>query len=325
MTTHLKTKHLRKGLTLTEVLIALVVSLTIVASVAAAFIQVVRSSDEAQAQARANTSGRLAVDVIARDLKLLQEDIEPEFHYLQLIDRPLTYGDRIDNTNDGQVDAEFFNGRDDLGVWQATDDRHAVLGPGVQERFRYLNVADFGDETIDRDVRFSADEIQFIIPADQQFLGSPRRHVTYRIGDFEGEENVLLRITRNNPADAVGPFPDEIVEPIVFDVVSLDILAWNPNTDANGPVAGAAYWSESWDSNAKVPPIRPVNSPAGTPPFRFPSAFLVSVVVNAERVPLSEFGGPAGNGALRTVRSTTVVNVEAVMSDIRYSTFVREP
>ncbi len=315
-------------MSLVELLVALTITLIFVGSVATAFIQIIRAADEAEATVRAYTAARSAVDAIARDLRFLQLDTDPDFHQLTLINRNLTYGDGIDNDNDGAIDEEFFNGLDDDGDWTMQDDRHAQIGFST-ERWDFLGVDDYGDAGVDEDARFSADEITFIMPEGILFPGNPRHRVNYRMGNFDGEENVLLRAVSVNPTvDGTGD--SEVVEPIVFEVVSLDILAWNANSNTPRSVRGIprAYWVDSWDAEQiNFPFVQVLRSPEGdpdAPPFKLPAAFLVSVVVNAERQPLGEIPGwPFGNEQLKTVRMSTVVTVESVITDRRYREYVR--
>lgn len=314
----------RRALTLVEIMVALAVSMILIAIVAAAFIQIIRSSDEAESVVRAHSSGRSGVEAIARDLRRLQLDADFSFQQLVLIDRPLTYGDNVDNDDDGSVDEEVFDGRDNDGDWTNASDRHATIG-AFTERANFVGIPDYGDEHVDEDCRFSADELTFILPAGADGIGSPRKRVTYRLGSFDGEDHVLLRIVEENPTLIPGSQP-VVVEPLLFEVVSLDILAWNPNDNTSSPVAGSGYWEESWNSAVmEYPAVEPLNAPDETvPPFRLPASFLIRVTMSAERVPLSEIAGwPLGNRPLRVVSMTTVVNVEQTIENAVYDEYVR--
>ena len=315
-----------RAMTLTEVLVAVAASSILVASVSYAFIQIIRSSDEAEAQVRASTGARLAVDQIARDLRQLQLDADPDYQIFRLVNQTLTYGDRYNNDGDGFTDEEQFDGFDEDGDWTSAEhDRHAET-PFGPERPNYVDLPDYGDARVDEDVRFSADQVTFVVPAGSSGPGSARQIVTYRLGSFDGEDNVLLRATVTDPTSPTGPFT-EVVEPVVFDVVSLDVLAWNPNDDVTSPNTGEAYWASEWDAALKVGPgLRPINAPFGVPPFKLPAAFLISVTVNAERQPLNQIAGaPAASGPLRTKTISTVVTVESTTQDIRYFLYLRDP
>ncbi len=292
---------------------------------AAAFIQIIRTSDETEALVQAHTTARSAVAAIARDLRQLQLDPNPNFQQLFVIDRTLTYGDFVDNDGDGDVDEENFDARhDEASTWSPINDRHAFIG-GFTERSTFVTVPDYGDGDVDEDTRFSADEVTFIKPPGSSGFGSPRQRITYRIGDFDGEENVLLRIIENNPSPA--STGAGVVEPVAFDVVSLDILPWNPNNNnTNSPVPGAPYYETSWDAQSiGFPGVNPIGNTDGTvPPFKLPAAFLIRVVANAEKQPLSEIAGwPLTGESLKTVAMTTVVNVDEVLQDPRYEDWVR--
>lgn len=314
----------RRALTLVEVLVAITITVIIVTTVSLAFLSVIRSSDDAEALVRGHTAARAAVETIARELRSLQLDGDPDYQQLLLVDQPLAYGDNIDNDEDGAIDEELFDGRDDDGDWTLSDDRHVQIG-SFTERATFTGVPDYGDPGVDEDTRFSADQITFVVPAGITAPDAPRLRVTYRLGTFEGEDNVLLRLVEVDPPANLPQTP--IVEPIVFDVVSLDILAWNPNNNvADTPLPGRPYWDVEWDARAiEFPAVRPADAPVATvPPFRLPAAFLIRVTVNAERFPLEEIPGwPLNGEPLRTVTLSTVVTVEQTIQDPVYDAFVR--
>lgn len=306
-----------RGMTMVEILVAVTVTLILVGSVSAAFIQVIRASDEAQSQVRAHNSARSAVDAVAQDLRQLQLDPDLAYQTLVLSDAPVAYGDRIDNDLDGSADEELFDGLDDDGDWTALDDRHLEVA-GRREREAYVGRPDFGDARVDEDCHFSADEITFIIP------GTPRKRVSYRIGTFDGVGNVLLKVVTLNPP-ATPPYT-ETIEPVVFDVVSFDVMAWNPNNDVAGPLPGEPYWQGTWDASTLTPgTVRPLNSPNGTPAFKLPAAFLISITTNAERKPLSEMPDwRISSKPLKTATVSTVVTVESIAQDARYFVYLRD-
>ncbi|MBI1293305.1 hypothetical protein GC173_19035 [bacterium] len=315
------TRRRRRAATLVELLTALAVSMILVAAMAAAFIQIIRASDEAQAQVRASNSARLAVDAVSTELATLNFTTPGQEFFL--IDRPLTYGDNIDNDTDTRTDEEIFNGLDDDTDWDViNDDRHATIGTR-RERNYGVGIADYGDGHVDEDCLFSADEISWLTPASISASGTLER-IHYGIGTFEGESNVLLRTSTVNygTINAI-----ETVEPIVFEVLSFDVLAWNSNSDSPLAASDSGYWVSSWLSSGIVAPTyRPLGAPAGTPPFELPTSFLVSVVVSAERSPLSDLPSPSlASRPFRTLRASTVVDVESTLLDPRYTSFVRDP
>lgn len=305
----------QRGLTLIELLVALTITLVVVGGVATAFVQVIRASNEANASTRAHTASRLAADKIAGELRALYIDADQDQQQFLLIDRPLTYGDGFDDDGDGSVDEELADAVDNDGDWQIADDVHAVLGT-VAERRTWVGQADYGDRRVDEDVRFSNDEVTFILPPTST---QPRRRVTYRIGSFDGEDNVLLREVVTNPP-VTGPFTPDVVEPVVFGVLSLDIMAWNPNN--NIPIQ-KPYWVSTWDATANVyPAVRPLGAPDGVPPFKLPAAMLVRVTTTAETAPLEDLP-PLGTAPIRSVTSIGMVSIEATISDIRYFLYTR--
>ncbi len=311
-----------RGVTLVETIVALAITMIFIGGATAAFLRILRASDEAEASVRAYSAARSAVDLISRDLARLQLDTDPDFQQFLLIDRRLPFGDNIDHDGDGIADEEFFTGFDEDGDWEPEHDNHAEIN-GLFERPHYVDLPDHGDFQVDEDVRFSADEVVFIIPPGTLGPEAPRQRVTYRLGAFEGEGNVLLRITADDPPP-IGP-SIETVEPVLFEVVSFDVLAWNANDDVESVNPGKPYWTAAWNAEEKTfPEVRPANAPFGVPPFKLPASFLVRVTVNAERQPLEEITGWPGPRQLRTVFLSTVVNVESVIQDSRYDLFVRD-
>jgi len=313
----------RRAITLIELLVALTITIIFVGSVSVAFVQIIRSTDRANAEMRANSSARAAVDKIARDLRAIVLDSNPSYQQFVLRDNTLPYGNNVDEDNDGAADEDLIDGRDLDGDWTLADDYHATIGSQT-ERVDYVGAADLGDYHVDEDFPFSRDEVTFIQPG--RIVGItiiPRRRVTYRIGTFDSENYVLLRDVEDNPPVAT---PGTIAsEPVVFEAVSLDMLAWNANDNAVSPVPGRPYWQSSWDATSiAFPAVRPIGAPFGVPPFKLPAAMYISVTVSAEGVPLSEIGGwPTGSRPLKTVTLSTVVNIETTVQDSRYFFYVR--
>ena len=311
-------------MSLLELLVALTITMIFIGSVAAAFVQIIRASDEAEAVIRAHASARAAVDQIARELRQVRLDSNPLYQQFNIIDRPLAYGNNVDEDGDGSFDEDIIDGVDNDGDWTVASDQHATIGT-MTERPDYVGVADLGDLRVDEDHRFSNDEVSYIIPP--RLLGidpQPRRRISYRLGTFDGEQNVLLRVRVDDPpAFATGT---EEIEPVVFDVVSLDLLAWNANDNAVGPVPDKPYWQSDWDATSfSFPFQRPSGAPFGVPPFKLPAAVFVSATVNAERLPLSDLPvWTSGNRPLKTVTMSTVVNIESVIQDSRYFFYVRQ-
>ncbi len=318
------TPHGRRGLSMTEILVALVISLIFIGSVASVFTATLRAAEDAEAMSRAHQRALFAVEAITRDLKGLQIDPLLGISQSTLIirDQPLAYGDFIDNDRDGQVDEESVDGRDDDGDFA---DRHVAVGTSVERRY-YQFTDDYGDAGVDEDYAFSNDEVTFLYtPATIPPNPPPttRQRITYRIDSYDGEDNVLVR-ERNTIDITTGLTTSTTIDPVVFDVVSLDILGYNVNSYGVLPETPDHF--TSW--NAFLLPLgsRPYQAPIGVPPFAYPASFLVRVTVNAERQPLSVLGDwPLGGRKLRTASTETVVVVESVINSSNYAGFVRDP
>ena len=312
-----------RGLSMIEVLVAMVISLIFVGSISSVFVSTLRATEDAQAQVRAHNRARAAVDAISRDLKSLQ--VDPVFGVtastLVLTNQPLAYGDFVDNDGDGLIDEEAVDGRDNDGDFV---DQHTVVGLAVERRY-YQFTDDYGDRGVDEDFTFSNDEITFLFTPPSLTPGPPplfRQRTTYRIDTFDGVDNVLVR-ERTDINLGTGVETTKI-DPVVFDVVSLDILGYNVNT--YGAVAETPDYFTTW--NAFLLPLgsRPYLAPLGVPPFAYPASFLVRVTVNAERQPLDVISDwPLGGRQLKTVTLETVVAVESVLSNANYDGFVRDP
>lgn len=307
----------QRALTLTELLVASLISVIFVSSVTMAFMGILRASDDAEAIVRANIRARAALDQMGRELQAITPLSGNPFP-MEVIDATLSYGDGVDNDGDGFVDEEPYNGRDDDGDWVGSrDDRHAFLGTSL-ERPEFTNRPDAGDLRVDEDVRFSADEVRF---QGLDTSGNLER-VRYFIGSFEGEANVLIR----EGTRILGG--NTVVErtPVIYDVLSLDVLAWEVNA-RNGvpdPSEPRGYWRSNWSSAFVSNGVRPIGSPAGTPALPFPASFRIRVTVYAGTQPLSTIRDfPLQTGSLRTEWIETVVTVDSTLSDPRYE-FVRQ-
>ncbi len=314
----------RRGLSMTEILVTLVISLIFIGSVASVFAATLRAAEDAEAMARANQRALAAVEALTRDLKGLQIDplLGISQSTLVIRDQPLAYGDFIDNDRDGRVDEEVFNGRDDDGDFI---DQHVAAGTSVERRY-YQFTDDYGDRGVDEDCVFSNDEITFLYTPTTLPPPPPpttRTRTTYRIDTFDGEDNVLVR-ERSTIDITSGLTTSTTIDPVAFDVVSLDVLGYNVNS--YGPIAETPDHFTSW--NAFLLPLgsRPYKAPVGIPPFAYPASFAVRVTVNAERQPLSAITDwPLGGRKLRTASAETVIVVESVINSANYAGFVRDP
>lgn len=310
-------KHFPRAMTLLEILVAMLVMLLLMSSVATTFMAFLRVTNESKAQLTATANARVALDIFSRDVKSVISS-PPGLTLFEGVNaiNPLaggeTFGDGRDNDGDGDVDEEAPDGRDNDGDWSASTEAHATVPPGLAlaERDQYVTRPDLGDPGIDEDVYFQHDTLTFRRNAPSG-SGLSRQQVTYRVDAFDGEENVLVRITTDTP---VGGGADRVTSgPVAYDVVSFNCLYWNPNADTSGQ-----YWLEEWDSSAP---------PAGGPvhDFAVPAAVLVEVTVWSDPASMESYrldaelppGSPVDVTVLRTM-----VNLERVILDAR---FPRDP
>jgi type II secretory pathway pseudopilin PulG len=311
-----------RAFTMVEVLVAVAITLIFVGSIAAAFMMTIRASDEAEAVVRANNRARIALEEISSNLRLLSREVIFSAPFttqtLILTNATLAYGDGFDDDNDGAIDEEVVDGFNEDG--DAFVDQHLTVD-GFTERARFVGVPDLGDRGVDDDVRFGADEITFVIPS-RNAPDLIRRRIRYYIGTFQGQDYVLLRETTLFDGTPGGV---TTTDPIAFDVVGLDILAWDPNTVGDPPNATPPYWVTSWDALAQVPPRKPYGAPDGVPAFDFPASFYIRVTASAEPAELSDISDwPFGGRRLKVRWLSTVVTVESVQNDFRYEAYVRE-
>jgi prepilin-type N-terminal cleavage/methylation domain-containing protein len=290
--THPGSRHAR-GFTLVEVLVAILIALAFMAGALAAFIQILRASDMAEAEMAAIANGRVALDALAIEVKQANY-IPGSFHFVAT-NNHLANGDAIDNDRDGAVDEELPDGQDDDGDWTAGDDRHAQISGASYERVEFRGIADLGDERVDEDTVFDSDELEFDIlpdPADPL----PRYvRVRFYIGTWEGRDHVLLKDT----SDLISGLPAE-TSPLAEGVLSFNALYWQANQ-------AVPYWIEDWDS--------------ANPAYVFgmllpmPAAVYLSLHVYADDRPIDNWslGQPA-----RIAHLSTVVNVEQTIHDPRF-------
>lgn len=314
----------RRALSLTEALVAMAIALVFMGSITTAYVQISKAADHAEAQVRAHTRARVALDIVARDLARIRTDPILANQEFYLTSVTLSFGDNVDNDLDGSVDEEALDGLDDDGDWSIDSDKHAEIATNRFERPDYVGEADFGDLDVDEDCLFSRDQLTFRVPADPSGL-DPAERITYRVDTFDGVENVLIREVTTNPGTVNEATS---TEPIVFEVLSFDVLAWNPNDNVVSPVSPQRpYWQEEWDSDLfQFPLQRPLGAPFGVPPFEFPAAVLVAVTVNAEGLPIEDIAGwPLGTGNIKTVRLTMVATLNEVVKSPIYRDYVRAP
>lgn len=307
-----------KALSLTEVLVAMTITLVFMGSITTAYIQISNASKESRLEVTSHNRARSAVDQIIRDLRL--HDTDPVLgteQFFVIESATLTFGDGVDNDGDGAIDEEILNGFDEDGDWNPGFDNHSEIAPTLFEREDFVNVPDLGDFRVDEDNRFSSDTLTFRIPANS-LTGEPARLVRYAVTSFNGEENVLTRTVVSDPDGAAV----RTVEPVIFEVVSLDILPMNANNDVVSPSATQRpYWQDEYDSRDYFFLAQsPIGSGPITRPYEFPSAVFIQVTVNATETPLSEIGFPAnGVPPARTAKASSVVAIDAVLNNIVYN------
>lgn len=328
----------RRALSLVEVLLAVTISLAVLSSAFLAYIQISRVSDDARAYSRAHNRARAAIEEIGRTAAEVLADAGLTEQQFTITTSALLYGDRIDFDGDGVDDEEVLDGYDNDGDWIVADhDVHQQFpGSGFIERPGLVGVADQGDLRVDADVVFSQDVLTFRLPASIP-LGTPAKLVRYRIRDYNGRTNVLVREDIENPSagtdlDAIYTAAEAggtvTVVPVAFEVVSFDVLAWDPNEDLDNPRPAPynqPYWVEEWDASVIPGSNRlPYGALPFVPPFEFPAAIFVRVTVNAETRPLSELGDlSTRTEPLRTAMVQTVVDLPVTTRTAFYDLFVR--
>ncbi len=321
----LKSKNMApKGLSLSELLVAIAISSIFMVSIVTAYVQITQSANVAEARIRAHTRARAGLEAITRDVRRVATDLtlSPNPQDFVLTTNTLTYGDHIDSDGDGPFDEETLDGLDNDSDWSVTDDNHIVLGGLAipDDREGYVGVADLGDDRVDEDLLFSHDTLRIRIPAS---VPDPAFVITYRIDTFDGQDHVLVREVIEDPDGT----PTTTIEPVVFDVVSLDILAWNANDDAPSPlgVGVRPYWQDAWNAtNYNTAPPSPIGT--SNAPYPFPAALFIQITTNAEGVPLSEIGDwPIGNRELKTTKLSTIVTIEEIIKSVDYMTATRIP
>lgn len=294
-----------RGLSLIEVLIAIAITMAFLGGAVLAFVEIMRSTDRSQARLDAVSNARHALDRMSIELKKAYRGEPGPVPYMfsgQTVS--LGEGDRADNDRDGNFDEEDINGRDDDADYAAaTDDKHAELSPGLHERQRFVGIADLDDAKVDEDAKFTQADIQFRTFPDGSTTGT--REVRYVLGDYDGENNVLLQEVT---VDAGGPDQQVTTGPLAFNVVSFSALFWDQATTGTEPYD--KYWKTQWDAGSVTP---------GTP--ELPVAVNLSVSVYAGHPQsLASVIAPA---PIPTVTLSTTIVIEAVKGDIRY-TAIRE-
>lgn len=285
------------GITFVEFIVALAMAAAFLGGVLAAFSQIIKASNQAQIRMDATNSGRAALEMMARDIKMARFDWSYFQYYFLGINNHLSYGDGIDNDNDGQIDEEYADAVDNDYDWvSGRDDNHSFVN-GYYERQRLVGLPDLGDFLVDEDCRFDQDYLRFAI--DLIYINSEiplGRAVTYQIGEFEGEKNVLMRTVTYY---GWGPTREEIA-PLAFNVLSLNFLYWT----ANGT---QPYWVEAWDASQY--------SSFAPPGLELPASVYIQISLYAGDLPIEQYrpGEP-----VEVTTLSTVADIETIINDVRY-------
>jgi len=311
----------RRGVTIIEILVAMAIASVFLVSILFSFTQILRTSDESEALTRANNQARAALLYISRDLSAVRRDTTTPIQEFVLENRSFPYGDGIDNDRDNLVDEDPVNGADTDGDWDILDDRHGTIG-AYRERPDFVGFPDLGDERVDEDPRFGNDRLILRIPPDPLGLDNRDERITYEIGTYEGQDHVLLRTVVSNP----GTFNvTAVTEPLAFNVLGLDILAWNSNDDTlDATGRSIPYWSVQWNAAQNIFPFKkPFGAPDGYPPFEFPTSVRLLVHVYSGRVDFDALNWTPGQ-PIQTLALATTIDLEVTIKDLRYQVFIRQ-
>jgi type II secretory pathway pseudopilin PulG len=307
-------------MTFVELLVALAIAGIFLVSILFTFTQILRTSDESEAQVMANDQARAALLYITQDLAAVRRDSTTPVQEFLLVDGALSYGDGKDNDGDGLVDEELFDGLDNDGDWTLAQDRHAQIGTEY-ERPDFQGFPDLGDAAIDRDFRFGSDRLVLRIPPDPLGLDTRDERITYELGTYNGEDHVLLRTVVSYPGS---PTERTITEPLAFNVLGFDVLAWNSNADSvDASGRNLPYWTSSWDASVNVFPFnKPFGAPDGVSPFEYPTSVLVAVTLYSGRFPFESLDWTPGE-PIDALTLTTTLDLEIILKDLRYQVYIR--
>ncbi|MGC8841308.1 MAG: PulJ/GspJ family protein [Candidatus Sumerlaeaceae bacterium] len=276
-----------RGLTLVELLVALLFVAAVMGGAIVAFVGLQRHSRETKARLSAMAEARFALQSLSHDLA--QAQLGPPSAFPQNLfigaNSVLAEGNRKDDDGDDRIDEEVYDGIDDDVDWSSTDDRHAQITPALFERPQGRGFPDLGDRHVDEDTKFGHADLRFRIPG--QTTGTVVE-VHYYVGDFDGKSNVLIREEVTSAGVEAGP--------IAFDVLSFTALFW----DANPPPGPLRKWVTAWDSTQ-------INPATEVP---LPVSVALEVTVYAGTRPYQSL---KPTEPIETVRLTTVINVEAAL------------
>ncbi|MFP4379023.1 MAG: PilW family protein [Candidatus Sumerlaeia bacterium] len=286
------------GVTLIELLVALAIGSFLITAVVGTFIMILNTSEYSELKLSASSNARFALETMSTDLKALETN--PGRAYFQAENNALTYGNLKDDDNDGAVDEEEPDGRDNEGT--EFTDTHAQFASATSasyiERPRGIGVDDLGDVGVDEDCRFHQDRLVFrtVAPVGASYL---YEDVEYSIQEFDDQPNTLVRITTRTLSG--GSQENTGAAPLAFDVMSFNCLYWDSNAAAD-----SQSWETSWDSTAL----------GASATFLVPATVYVEIQVYADRKPVEEYS--PGNDAIDVISMRTMINVENVILDSRF-------
>lgn len=280
----------RRAMTLVELLVAILIASIFLVGIVGALSALLQGARDAERRSEAVRQARSALDQISEDLASASTAIT-SLAFLSGVDVPLATGDLIDNDGDGPVDEEAWDGTNtDGGPVVQNHVPVSQTDPTLVERPRQALINELGDGGVDEDPVFQHDRLTFVVDGSGEL-------VSYRIGRYEGEENVLLRVTGLRPVAVERTDPgsfDDLpftpiavrVAPLAYDVLSFSVLCFDPNWIALG---SPNPWKTSWNSVSAVG-------------FRFPPTIYLAVTVYSGDIPLGRLppGSPLPSVTLRT-------------------------
>lgn len=282
-----------RGLTLIELMLALTMALVVITAVVSVFVQIMGISKKSQRTLEAAANARSAIETLSNEIKTV--DRAPGAVSFLGENVALAKGDGIDNDGDGKIDEEQANGVDDDGDWRAATEENVQISM-LRERPGGVNKADLGDPGVDEDDLFKMDRITFkITPTSGSGLISET--IIYEVTKFENRPNTLVR--HDQKMKAVGNMT-ETIAPLAYNVLSFNLLYWNPNaTPAN------QGWREAWDSKAAT----------SAPGFELPASVFVDIVILDDEVPIENY---ALGEKVNTFSLKSIINIESVIQDIAF-------
>ncbi|MBN1515770.1 hypothetical protein JXA32_04285 [Candidatus Sumerlaeota bacterium] len=304
----LRTRGTWRGMTVVELLVAILMSLTFLSATTAAFVQITRATDVAERRVRAINNARAALQSMAAEMraaKINLLDVDKSFY---AVNQTLTWGDGVDNDGDGHADEELRNGADEDGDWI---DRHIAIW-FEYERELFLGQVDMSDERVDEDCLFGEDRVRFYSSSDAN-PGNDNfdREITYFIGSFDDQDHVLLKTSDYNVGR--NPQPLIITEPMAFDVLSFNMLFFDGNVLEEGGGRPASnwppHWVEDWDSNGYAS--------LNYPHFPLPAAVRFDLEIYVGVKPLEDIDLSLAS-PIETMRLSTMVTIEQITNTTGY-------